>query len=326
MVKIVISYRRQDSDAISGRIRDRLADEFGDQSVFMDIDSIPIGANFHDYIAETLANADVLLVVIGPAWLGDKKRRNRIHNPTDAVRIELEKAFELRIPIWPILVNRAVMPDMAKLPETLKQLSYCNAATVDAGMDFHSHMDRLIRQLETQLDVQGSKTSDVSIVSSPAPASDEGKISRGRGLAINSKAFTQRRVIGTVGVFVGATVVIAMAWVLLRPRLDPFPAQPSTVAIHVPSGSISCNEEKKLRSLGTTNATAITFVNRASNSKGIYWVDFNGGRKLYGTLQHGQSISIRTYITHPWVIADSSGGCEAIYMPTTATQTIEIHN
>jgi hypothetical protein len=46
MIEIVISYRRKDSDAITGRIRDHLARHFGEDAVFMDIDSIPIGEDF----------------------------------------------------------------------------------------------------------------------------------------------------------------------------------------------------------------------------------------------------------------------------------------
>ena len=46
MPKIIISYRRSDSDAIAGRIRDRLAGYYGDDSIFMDIDNIPFGMDF----------------------------------------------------------------------------------------------------------------------------------------------------------------------------------------------------------------------------------------------------------------------------------------
>jgi len=54
MPKIVVSYRRQDSEAITGRIRDRLANHYGEQSVFMDIDSIPFGADFRERVSEAL--------------------------------------------------------------------------------------------------------------------------------------------------------------------------------------------------------------------------------------------------------------------------------
>ena len=149
MPRIVISYRRQDSDGIAGRIRDRLAARYSADAVFMDIDSIPFGVDFRKYVAETLANTDVVLTIIGPKWAGGvKKQKTRIHDPADPVRIELETALQLQIPIIPVLVNGAVMPESEKLPETLKELSFRNAASVDAGRDFHPHVDRLIRSVD----------------------------------------------------------------------------------------------------------------------------------------------------------------------------------
>jgi hypothetical protein len=41
MTKISISYRRKDSDAITGRIFDRLVTHYGANAVVRDIDNIP---------------------------------------------------------------------------------------------------------------------------------------------------------------------------------------------------------------------------------------------------------------------------------------------
>jgi hypothetical protein len=43
---LFISYRRTDSAGYSGRVHDRLQREFGDNLLFMDVDSIPFGTNF----------------------------------------------------------------------------------------------------------------------------------------------------------------------------------------------------------------------------------------------------------------------------------------
>ena len=43
---IAISYRRQDSNPVAGRLYDRLQAEFGKGNVFMDFDSIPYGVDF----------------------------------------------------------------------------------------------------------------------------------------------------------------------------------------------------------------------------------------------------------------------------------------
>jgi hypothetical protein len=46
MTRIFLSYRRDDTAAISGRVYDRLVARFGRRNVFKDIDSIPLGVDF----------------------------------------------------------------------------------------------------------------------------------------------------------------------------------------------------------------------------------------------------------------------------------------
>ena len=151
--KIFISYRRSDSDAIAGRIRDRLALQFGDGSVFMDIDNIPPGVDFRTHIRSALAEADAAIVVIGTEWLGQEQNGpRRIDDPEDPVRTELEAALTRNMPVIPVLVRGAKMPSRADLPGSLGELSFRNAADVDSGKDFHLHMERVIRSLERALD------------------------------------------------------------------------------------------------------------------------------------------------------------------------------
>ena len=57
MTAIFISYRRQDTRLIAGRIFDKLEAKFGAGSVFMDIDRIPFGVDFHKFLDEAVALA-----------------------------------------------------------------------------------------------------------------------------------------------------------------------------------------------------------------------------------------------------------------------------
>jgi PQQ-dependent catabolism-associated CXXCW motif protein len=149
MPKIAISYRRKDSDAITGRIRDRLAQHFGERSVFMDIDNIPLGIDYRQQIQKALQEADVLLVIMGPIWSGPIEGGSaRIYDPADPVRVEVEAALRHGIPTIPVLVGGAAMPGATDLPESLDSLRYRNAAEVDAGLDFNPHIERLIRAIE----------------------------------------------------------------------------------------------------------------------------------------------------------------------------------
>ena len=134
---------------MSGRIFDRLVMHFGKNAVFMDVDNIPFGIDFRQHINKALEETDILIVVIGPKWLGgDRRGHARITDASDPVRIEVETALRRNVPVIPVLVDGAHMPTPAELPESLELLSYRNAAEVDTGRDFHPHMDRLIRSMD----------------------------------------------------------------------------------------------------------------------------------------------------------------------------------
>jgi formylglycine-generating enzyme required for sulfatase activity len=153
MSKIFLSYRRQDSAGVAGRIYDRLRAHFGDDAIFMDIDAIPIGVDFRQHITSALDQCGVLLAVIGRHWAGEVGAPGRIDDPRDFVRIEIESALDRKLPVVPILIDRARMPAETDLPPSLAPLAYRNAIEVDQGRDFHHHVDRLIEGIEYHLRV-----------------------------------------------------------------------------------------------------------------------------------------------------------------------------
>lgn len=67
--RVFISYRREESSGLAGRLYDRLAARFGDDQVFMDVDTIALGVDFADVITQAVSTCEVLLAVIGPRWL-----------------------------------------------------------------------------------------------------------------------------------------------------------------------------------------------------------------------------------------------------------------
>lgn len=69
---IFVNYRRDDSPGTAGRLRDRLADAFGPDSLFMDVDNIPAGVDFVGHLSAQVAVCDVFLAVVGPNWLNAK--------------------------------------------------------------------------------------------------------------------------------------------------------------------------------------------------------------------------------------------------------------
>jgi hypothetical protein len=147
---IFISYRRDDSREITGRICDRLIGKFGRETVFRDVDSIPAGKDFREHINKTIGNCRVVVAIIGTNWLEARNRHGepRLGLPNDPLSVEIETALEREIPIIPVLVKGAVMPDPSDLPERLKPLAYHNAVIIPREPYFHAGVDRLIDELE----------------------------------------------------------------------------------------------------------------------------------------------------------------------------------
>ncbi|WP_048709319.1 LCCL domain-containing protein [Microvirga massiliensis] len=122
--KIFINYRRDDSTGTAGRMHDRLAEAFGRKNLFMDVDHIPAGVDFVEYLRAQLAACDVFLAVIGPNWLQakDDSGNLRLHDPNDFVAIEIAAALARNIRVIPVLIDGARMPAASELPESLKPL------------------------------------------------------------------------------------------------------------------------------------------------------------------------------------------------------------
>jgi hypothetical protein len=148
---IFISYRRVDSQHITGRIYDRLSTQFGQSSVFKDVDAIPLGVDFREHLQEKVGQCSVLVAVIGKDWNPTASGIQRLADPRDHLRIEIETALERRIPVIPILVDGVVMPDEKDLPPSLARLAYYNGISVRPDPDFHHDADRLLRGIESLL-------------------------------------------------------------------------------------------------------------------------------------------------------------------------------
>lgn len=128
---IFISYRRDDSQGFAGRLADDLDDELGSERVFRDIE-IPVGVDFTDVLHRAIAASDALLVVIGRSWAAPAPagQGDRLREPTDWVRTEIEAAFAQDKHVVPVLVGGATMPPADALPTSIARLSRLQAASL----------------------------------------------------------------------------------------------------------------------------------------------------------------------------------------------------
>ncbi len=149
---IFISYRRDDSRAFAEQIHGCLAERFGEDQVFFDIEDIGAGAAWADVLRDFLADPGVLVAVIGPDWVSttDAAGNLRLHTQDDWVRREVASAIRAAT-VLPVLVNGASLPSPDELPPDLRRLSSFQAITIDRNKPFQDHVPGLVRAVEQAL-------------------------------------------------------------------------------------------------------------------------------------------------------------------------------
>jgi tetratricopeptide (TPR) repeat protein len=153
--RIFISYRRDDAAGDAGRLADHLHRRFGRDRVFLDIDTIDPGTDFVRVLHDSLQETAAVLVVIGPRWTSVRNADGspRLESASDFVRLEVEAALGRSIPVVPVLVQGAKMPDAKDLPSSLASLVTRQAATLDHA-EFHDDAERLCDRLAAMIGVQ----------------------------------------------------------------------------------------------------------------------------------------------------------------------------
>jgi len=217
---IFVSYRRSDSNDLTGRIYDRLAAHFGPEVVFRDVQSIPFGVDFRTHLQQQIGRCQVVVAVIGTTWLTveDAEGNRRLNNPNDWVRAELETALNRDIPLIPVLMEGVRLPSAEDLPGDLKGLAYRNKAHARTDPDFHPDMDRLIRRLE---EIVGAPASPQPLVAPSTPARP-GPAQR------SASPISRRRAIQILGFSGGGIGAVLLGRAILQSSpdaLDPAPPE-----------------------------------------------------------------------------------------------------
>jgi ABC-type phosphate transport system substrate-binding protein len=146
MPSIFISYRREDSAYITGRIYESVAARFGKDHVFIDVTALKGGDDYRAQLEALVRSSTIVLVVIGQRWLDLTQQRQE--DPHDLARLEVEVALSRHAVVIPLLVQSATMPSESELPASLAQLPYRNAISIRPDPDFSRDIDRAITEID----------------------------------------------------------------------------------------------------------------------------------------------------------------------------------
>src|SRR6516225_6014706 len=157
MSTVFISYRRENAAGEARALFNDLAERLGENSVFMDVDSIALGRDFRSALQQTTASCDLMLVLIGRNWADakDEGGRVRLENPADYVRLEVEAALRRNIAVTPVLVQGAHMPAPEDLPAEIRDLAYRNGFELS-----HNRWESDVGEMVRRLDLDGRTGDD----------------------------------------------------------------------------------------------------------------------------------------------------------------------
>jgi hypothetical protein len=140
MLKIFVSGRGSDTQAVTRRIIDRIDEVGGDRMTCF----WPRGGRPEQAATRgELQAADVALIVIGAEWIAGVRAER------DPGGVEASLALARNIPVIPVLIRPTDMPSSQMLPDEVRNLAYHNGVSIDPDGDFDRDVDRLIRALDS---------------------------------------------------------------------------------------------------------------------------------------------------------------------------------
>lgn len=140
-----MSYRRADCAYVADSIYHYLKVQYPRTYLFRDVEGILPGTTFPQKIDEALASCNVMLVLIGREWAEAKSEKGltRLFLENDFVRMEIESGIQRGIPIIPVLLEHANLPDTDQLPDSLKPLTNYHFVRLNPEPDFPTDLKRL---------------------------------------------------------------------------------------------------------------------------------------------------------------------------------------
>jgi hypothetical protein len=155
---LFISYEREDAADSSLLIYTHLVHWFGDCAVFRDKQKIPAGAKWQKYLRRQVEDCMGFIIVVGPDW-NTGRMRQKLSDPDNWVRKEIECALSNDKPIFPVLMDGIRNLNTDALPELIQQaFTKNNYFFFMDGPEFEQSLNRLCADIadRTGLDVMVS--------------------------------------------------------------------------------------------------------------------------------------------------------------------------
>ena len=142
--RVFISYRRSETAWAARAVFERLWREFP-QRVFIDLETIALGADFTRELDHHLEHCEAMLALLGPRWIEELNDRVK-HDEPDYAWLEVARALTKGIPVVPVLLDGTPMPKRRDLPADLQALTVRNGPPI-VHDTFEAQMSRVVQEV-----------------------------------------------------------------------------------------------------------------------------------------------------------------------------------
>jgi hypothetical protein len=88
-------------------------------------------------------------------------------------------------------------------------------------------------------------------------------------------------------------------------------------------GDLACDQVGSLKSGDNGPAVTLSFHNRGTSPKQLFWINREGGEVLYATIAPGATLAQQTFETHIWEVKGDSG-CELVIKASASDEPVEL--
>ena len=143
---VFVAYRRECGHAALALARSLRR---GGQQVFRDIEGLRGGDVWAETVRAAIEKANALMVLIDRSWnaAGSGKRDPRLWTENDPLRIEIQHAIKHGIPLIPVLIDDAPMPQPTELPQDIRTLCGRHALRL-RHTEFETDVQRIALDIE----------------------------------------------------------------------------------------------------------------------------------------------------------------------------------
>jgi len=147
--KIFINYRRSVNLKDAQLLEKVLHRHFAKSRVFLDVSGIDGGDHWLHTLERQVDDSVAMVSLLGKGWadVRDDQGNRRLDNPNDFVRFEIARAFARKLPVLPVRIDGASMPQLAELPTNLAPLTFPQAMLLRAE-SFDDDADKIARRLK----------------------------------------------------------------------------------------------------------------------------------------------------------------------------------